>query len=183
KSVPVSAEVRELLGLPDDTTAMAPNDLLKAILSAKVDLLYNGGIGPYIKARTESHGQVGDRANDAIRVDGRQVQARIIGEGGNVGMTQRGRIEAAANGVILNTAAIDNSAGVDTSDREVNIKILLGILERDGRLDRPARDELLQSMTDEVAVQVLRDNYEQNVLLGNSRANATVMLPVHERLM
>ncbi|HEY4531385.1 MAG TPA: NAD-glutamate dehydrogenase, partial [Luteimonas sp.] len=183
KSVPVSAEVRELLGLPDDTTAMAPNDLLKAILSAKVDLLYNGGIGTYIKASTESHGQVGDRANDAIRVDGRQVQARIIGEGGNLGMTQRGRIEAAANGVILNTDAIDNSAGVDTSDREVNIKIFVDRQVKAGAIDPAERADFLISMTDNVADLVLETNFNQNVLLLNEKHAAKTWTPAYERLM
>ena len=183
KSIAVTPEMAEALGLDPAVTKMTPMELKKAVLLAPVDLLWNGAIGTYIKASDESDAEVGDRGNDAVRVDGRELRLRVVGEGGNLGVTQRGRIEAASAGIRINTDAIDNSAGVGTSDREVNIKILLGILERDGRLDRPARNELLQSMTDEVAVQVLRDNYEQNVLLGNSRANAGVMLPVHERLM
>jgi glutamate dehydrogenase len=104
---------------------MSPSELLTAILKAPVDLIWNGGIGTYIKASVETHADAGDRANNAIRINGADVRARIIGEGGNLGMTQRGRIEAALNGVLLNTDFIDNSAGVDTSDHEVNIKILL----------------------------------------------------------
>ncbi|GAA2872997.1 NAD-glutamate dehydrogenase [Microbacterium arabinogalactanolyticum] len=183
KSIAVTPEMAEALRLDPAVTKMTPMELKKAVLLAPVDLLWNGAIGTYIKASDESDAEVGDRGNDAVRVDGRELRLRVVGEGGNLGVTQRGRIEAASAGIRINTDAIDNSAGVGTSDREVNIKILLGILEREGRLDRPARNELLQSMTDEVAVQVLRDNYEQNVLLGNSRANAGVMLPVHERLM
>ncbi|MEV7619129.1 NAD-glutamate dehydrogenase [Microbacterium sp. NPDC089321] len=183
KSIPITPEIAEAFGLDPSVQKLTPLELKKAMLLAPVDLLWNGAIGTYIKASDETDAEVGDRGNDAVRVNGRDLRLKVVGEGGNLGVTQRGRIEAAQSGIRINTDAIDNSAGVGTSDREVNIKILLGILERDGRLDREARNELLQSMTDEVAVQVLRDNYEQNVLLGNSRANAVVMLPVHERLM
>ncbi|WP_396658177.1 NAD-glutamate dehydrogenase [Microbacterium sp.] len=183
KSIDITPEMREALGLDPDVRTMTPMELKRAVLLAPVDLLWNGAIGTYIKASDETDAEVGDRANDAIRVNGDQLRVRVVGEGGNLGVTQRGRIEAALSGVSINTDAIDNSAGVGTSDREVNIKILLGAVERDGRLDRASRDELLRSMTDEVAVQVLRDNYEQNVLLGNSRSNAAQMLPSHERLM
>lgn len=182
KSIPVSEQAARALGL-EGATSLTPNELINRILKAPVDLLWNGGIGTYVKATDESHAQVGDRANDAIRVDGAQVRARVVGEGGNLGATQRGRIEAALAGVRINTDAIDNSAGVDTSDHEVNIKILLGEAIRRGTLDEDARVELLASMTDEVAEQVLRDNYEQNVLLGNARAQDGEMLVVHERLM
>lgn len=182
KSVPVSEQAAAALGL-DGPTSMTPNELIHLILQAPVDLLWNGGIGTYVKAGTESHSDVGDRANDAIRVDGAQLRTRVVGEGGNLGATQRGRIEAAGAGVRINTDAVDNSAGVDTSDREVNIKILLGEAIRQGTLDPEDRVELLASMTDEVAEQVLRDNYEQNVLLGNARAQDGAMLVVHERLM
>ncbi|MBS1673455.1 MAG: NAD-glutamate dehydrogenase [Actinobacteria bacterium] len=183
KSIPVTAEMAAALGLDPAVRTLTPLELKRAVLLAPVDLFWNGGIGTYIKATDETDAEIGDRGNDAIRVNGAQLRLRVVGEGGNLGVSQRGRIEAALAGVHINTDAIDNSAGVGTSDREVNIKILLGALERAGRLDRPARDVLLRSMTDEVAVQVLRDNYEQNVLLGNSRSNAAVMLPVHERLM
>ncbi|KHK96098.1 NAD-glutamate dehydrogenase [Microbacterium mangrovi] len=183
KSIPVTPEMAEALRLDPAVTRLTPLELKRAVLLAPVDLFWNGGIGTYIKASDETDAEIGDRGNDAIRVNGNQLRLRVVGEGGNLGVSQRGRIEAALAGVSINTDAIDNSAGVGTSDREVNIKILLGALERDGRLDREARNELLRSMTDEVAEQVLRDNYEQNVLLGNSRSNAAVMLPVHERLM
>ncbi|MCW4464403.1 NAD-glutamate dehydrogenase [Glutamicibacter sp. MNS18] len=183
KSVPLSPQIQQLLGLPAETTSLAPNDLLKAILSAKVDLLYNGGIGTYIKASTESHGEVGDRANDAIRIDGRQVQARVIGEGGNLGMTQLGRIEAANGGVILNTDAIDNSAGVDTSDREVNIKIFVDRQVKAGAIEPEERADFLVSMTDDVAELVLRTNFDQNVLLLNEKHAARTWSPAYGRLM
>ncbi|MDQ4215851.1 NAD-glutamate dehydrogenase [Microbacterium capsulatum] len=183
KSIPITPEMTRALGLDPAVQTLTPLELKRAVLLAPVDLFWNGGIGTYIKASDETDAEIGDRGNDAIRVNGDQLRLRVVGEGGNLGVSQRGRIEAALAGVSINTDAIDNSAGVGTSDREVNIKILLGAVERAGRLDRPARDALLRSMTDEVAVQVLRDNYEQNVLLGNSRANAAVMLPVQERLM
>ena len=183
KSIPVTPQMREALGLDADVQRVTPLELKKAVLLAPVDLLWNGAIGTYIKASDETSAEIGDRGNDAIRVDGRELRLRVVGEGGNLGVSQRGRIEAALSGVSLNTDAIDNSAGVGTSDREVNIKILLGAVERDGRLDREARNEVLRAMTDEVAAQVLRDNYEQNVLLGNSRSNAAQMLPSHKRLI
>ncbi|MBL3685594.1 NAD-glutamate dehydrogenase [Leucobacter zeae] len=183
KSIEVTPQMAEALGIDPSVKTLTPFELKKAVLLAPVDLIWNGAIGTYIKASTESHAEIGDRGNDAVRVNGDELRVRVVGEGGNLGASQRGRIEAALSGVRINTDAIDNSAGVGTSDREVNIKILLGAVERDGRLDREARNELLRSMTDEVAVQVLRDNYEQNVLLGNSRAGAAEMLPSHERLM
>ncbi|PPF34644.1 NAD-glutamate dehydrogenase [Pseudoclavibacter sp. AY1H1] len=183
KSIPVTPQMREALGLDADAQRLTPLELKKAVLLAPVDLLWNGAIGTYIKASDETNAEIGDRGNDAVRVDGHQLRLRVVGEGGNLGVSQRGRIEAALAGVSLNTDAIDNSAGVGTSDREVNIKILLGAVERDGRLDRDARNEVLRAMTDEVGTQVLRDNYEQNVLLGNSRSNAAKMLPSHKRLI
>ncbi len=183
KKIPVSPQMAEALGLGPAVGSLTPAELKRAVLLAPVDLLWNGGIGTYVKASTETHAEIGDRANDAIRVDGAALRVRVVGEGGNLGVSQRGRIEAAQAGVQVNTDAVDNSAGVGTSDKEVNIKILLGELMRSGRMDLAERDALLQAMTDEVAHQVLRDNYEQNVLLGNSRANAAVMLPVHERLV
>ncbi len=183
KAIPVSPEMVEALGLEPGTTSMTPAELMKAILLAPVDLLWNGGIGTYVKAATEDNLSVGDRANDAIRVDGGQLRVRVVGEGGNLGCSQLGRIEAAMAGIRINTDAIDNSAGVDTSDHEVNIKILLGEVVREGGLSVEERNTFLASMTDEVADLVLRDNYEQNVLLGNARAQELVMAPVHERLM
>jgi len=183
KSVPVTPEMVEALGLPKQVQHMTPAELMKAILQAPVDLLWNGGIGTYVKAGTEENSAIGDRANDAIRVNGHQLRCRVVGEGGNLGLSQLGRIEAALHGVRVNTDAIDNSAGVDTSDHEVNIKILLTGLMREGDLTLKQRNTLLASMTDEVAAQVLRDNYEQNVLLGNARAQEHGMLTVHQRLM
>ena len=162
KSIAISPEVRDALDLPEGTKSMAPNELLSAILKAPVDLLWNGGIGTYVKAASEQNADVGDRANNAIRVDGRDLRCRVVGEGGNLGMTQLGRIEAALDGVLLNTDFIDNSAGVDTSDHEVNIKILLNGQVQDGKLKMEARNKLLASMTDEVADLVLWDNYRQN---------------------
>ncbi|QFQ29692.2 NAD-glutamate dehydrogenase [Janibacter melonis] len=182
KSIPVSEQAAAALGL-DGATSLAPNDLIRAILLAPADLLWNGGIGTYVKAQSESHDEVGDRSGDAYRVDGAQLRAKVVGEGGNLGATQRGRIEAAQSGVRINTDAVDNSAGVDTSDHEVNIKVLLGDVVREGGLDEPARVDLLASMTDEVGEMVLRDNYEQNVLLGNARAQGGSMLSVHETFM
>ncbi|HKX68689.1 MAG TPA: NAD-glutamate dehydrogenase [Intrasporangium sp.] len=183
KSVPITSEMVQALGLRSGTKSLTPAELMKAILLAPVDLLWNGGIGTYIKASGERHSEIGDRANDAIRVNGGSLRCKVVGEGGNLGASQLGRIEAALAGVRINTDAIDNSAGVDTSDHEVNIKILLTELTRSGELTMKRRNALLASMTDEVAEQVLRDNYEQNVLLGNARAQQHVMLPVHGRLI
>ncbi len=162
KSIPVSPEVRAVLGIKGDTTHMAPTELLSAILKAPVDLLWNGGIGTYVKATSETHADVGDRANNALRVNGAELRCKVVGEGGNLGMTQKGRIEAAQHGVLLNTDFIDNSAGVDTSDHEVNIKILLGDAVQRGELSEEARNEQLRVMTDEVGQLVLWDNYRQN---------------------
>lgn len=183
KAVPVSPQVRERLGLPASTTGLTPAELIRAILAAPVDLLWNGGIGTYVKASTQSHAEVGDKANDTIRLDGRQLRARVIGEGGNLGLTQPGRVEAALCGIRVNTDAIDNSAGVDCSDHEVNIKIMLDRIVAAGDLAVDQRNKLLASMTDEVAGLVLRDNYEQNVLLGNARVQSRGMLKVHQRFI
>ncbi|MEO6798674.1 MAG: NAD-glutamate dehydrogenase domain-containing protein [Rhodanobacter sp.] len=162
KSIPVSPEVRAALGLKADVEHLAPNELLSAILMAPVDLLWNGGIGTYVKSSAESHADVGDRGNNALRVNGGDLRCKIVGEGGNLGMTQKGRIEAAQKRVLLNTDFIDNSAGVDTSDHEVNIKILLNDAVQRGELTDEARNTQLASMTDEVAQLVLWDNYRQN---------------------
>ncbi|MCZ4150302.1 hypothetical protein BZG21_38595, partial [Escherichia coli] len=156
---------------------------LKAILSAPVDLLYNGGIGTYVKSAAETHGQVGDRANDAIRVNGADLRVKVVGEGGNLGMTQLGRIEAARKGVLLNTDAIDNSAGVDTSDREVNIKIFVDRQIKAGNLSEAERTEFPLSMTDNIGDLVLKTNFEQNVLLLNEKHAALTWTPAYERLM
>ena len=173
KSIPVSAEARAALGIAGDVEQMTPNELMNAILRAPVDLLWNGGIGTYVKATSESHAEVGDRANNGLRVDGRELRCRMVGEGGNLGMTQRGRIEAAQHGVLLNTDFIDNSAGVDTSDHEVNIKILLGAAVKRGELTMELRNTLLASMTDEVGELVLNDNYRQNQAISLMESMST----------
>jgi len=183
KSIPITPEVRAVLGLSDDVVHLTPFELMKAILKAPVDLFWNGGIGTYVKAATETSSAAGDKANDAIRIDGQDLRVKVVGEGGNLGLTQLGRVEAAQHGVRLNTDAIDNSAGVDTSDHEVNIKILLDAVVRSGDLTEKQRNGLLAEMTDDVAHHVLRDNYEQNVLLGNARAQTHSMLPVHKRFI
>jgi glutamate dehydrogenase len=164
KTLPVSPRMAELFGLAEEH--VSPAALIQAVLKADMELLWFGGIGTYVKARIESHADVGDRANDALRVDGADLRAQVIGEGANLGMTQRARVEYALRGGRLNTDFIDNSAGVDCSDHEVNIKILLGEVERAGKLTRPQRDELLRGMTDEVAALVLRDNYLQTQALS-----------------
>ncbi|GAA3917630.1 NAD-glutamate dehydrogenase [Luteimonas lutimaris] len=166
KSIQVSAQMREALGLGADVTAMSPNELMSAVLKAPVDLLWNGGIGTYVKGSGETNADVGDRANNAIRINGGELRCKVVGEGGNLGFTQCGRIEAAHNGVLINTDFIDNSAGVDTSDHEVNIKILLNGEVQAGKLKVEARNKLLKSMTDEVAELVLNDNYRQNQALS-----------------
>jgi glutamate dehydrogenase len=164
KSVPISPQARQALGIAAES--LTPAELVTAILKAPADLLYNGGIGTYVKASGESHAEVGDRANDAVRINGNELRCKVVAEGGNLGFTQRGRIEAALGGVKINTDAIDNSAGVDTSDHEVNIKILLGIAQHDGELTDKQRNALLPQMTDQVAALVLRDNYFQTQALS-----------------
>ncbi|WPU08126.1 NAD-glutamate dehydrogenase [Pseudarthrobacter oxydans] len=183
KSIPVSPQVRTALGLPAETTELSPPELLRAVLLAPADLLYNGGIGTYVKASAETNASVGDKANDAIRVDGRDLRVKVVGEGGNLGMTQRGRIEAALQGVILNTDAIDNSAGVDCSDHEVNIKIFVDRMVAAGKLSAEERSGFLASMTDEVGRLVLEDNIDQNILLLNDRTKVAEWSPSYERLM
>jgi glutamate dehydrogenase len=163
KTIPISEEVKAWLGVEEDQ--LTPNALIRALLKAPVDLLWNGGIGTYVKAASESHADVGDLANNAVRVNGNELRCRVIGEGGNLGVTQRGRIEFARSGGRINTDFIDNSAGVDTSDHEVNIKILLNLAMRDGRLDPGKRNALLVEMTAEVEQMVLRSNYLQTQAL------------------
>jgi glutamate dehydrogenase len=179
KAIPVSPKVRAALGIDGEVTEMAPPNLIRAILQAPVDLLFNGGIGTYIKAESESDSDVGDRANDPVRVNGNQVRAKVIGEGGNLGVTALGRVEFDLSGGRINTDAMDNSAGVDCSDHEVNIKILVDSLVTAGKVRAEERKQLLESMTDEVAQLVLTDNEDQNDLIGTSRANAASLLPVH----
>ncbi|WP_069766599.1 NAD-glutamate dehydrogenase [Streptomyces sp. LUP47B] len=183
KSIPVNAHIREALGIEDKVAKMTPADLMKAILKAPVDLLWNGGIGTYVKASTETHADVGDKANDPIRVDGADLRVRVVGEGGNLGLTQLGRIEFALHGGKINTDAIDNSAGVDTSDHEVNIKILLNGLVTEGDMTVKQRNKLLAEMTDEVGRLVLRNNYAQNTAIANALAQSKDMLHAQQRFM
>lgn len=183
KSIQVNAHIREALGIEDKVAKMTPADLMKAILKAPVDLLWNGGIGTYVKASTETHADVGDKANDPIRVDGADLRVRVVGEGGNLGLTQLGRIEFALHGGKINTDAIDNSAGVDTSDHEVNIKILLNGLVTEGDMTVKQRNKLLAEMTDEVGRLVLRNNYAQNTAIANALAQSKDMLHAQQRFM
>ncbi|MQY15735.1 NAD-specific glutamate dehydrogenase [Streptomyces sp. RB5] len=189
KSIPVGAKVREALGIDGSVAKMTPAELMKAILQAPVDLLWNGGIGTYVKSSAETHADVGDKANDAIRVNGGDVRAKVVGEGGNLGATQLGRIEFSREGGPdgvggrMNTDAIDNSAGVDTSDHEVNIKILLNSVVAEGDMTVKQRNKLLAAMTDEVGDLVLRNNYAQNTSLANSLAQAPSLLHAQQRLI
>ncbi len=170
KSIPLSHEARTLLGI--DAASAAPVEVIRAILRLPVDLLWNGGIGTYVKSADETNAEIGDRANDAVRVNGAQLRCRVVGEGGNLGLSQRGRIEYAAAGGRINTDFIDNSAGVNCSDVEVNLKILFNPLMSSGRLPRPRRNTLLASMTDEVARLVLRNNYLQSLAISTLQARA-----------
>ncbi|MCX4908250.1 NAD-glutamate dehydrogenase [Streptomyces sp. NBC_00878] len=183
KAIQLNNHIREALGIESPVAKMTPADLMRAILKAQVDLLWNGGIGTYVKASTESHADVGDKANDAIRVDGADLRVKVVGEGGNLGLTQLGRIEFAQAGGRVNTDAIDNSAGVDTSDHEVNIKILLNAVVADGDMTVKQRNKLLAQMTDEVGALVLRNNYAQNVALSNALAQSKDMLHAQQRFM
>ncbi|KXF76484.1 NAD-glutamate dehydrogenase [Paramesorhizobium deserti] len=182
KTITLSPQAAQALGLAGKTT-MTPLELINAILKAPVDLLWFGGIGTYVRASTESDAQVGDRANDAIRITGSEVRAKVIGEGANLGVTQRGRIEFSLAGGRCNSDAIDNSAGVNTSDVEVNIKIALAAAMRSGKLQRPARNKLLAAMTDEVAALVLRNNYLQTLAISLVERRGLADLPYQARFM
>jgi glutamate dehydrogenase len=181
KSIELSPQAAAALDL--EPGALPPNDLMRAILRAPVDLFWNGGIGTYVKATTETHADAGDKANDALRLNAAELRCRVVGEGGNLGFTQRGRIEYALAGGQINNDAIDNSAGVDCSDHEVNIKILLNQVVAEGDLTMKQRNGLLEEMTEAVAAAVLKDNYEQTETLSLSEANAPPMLDVHGRLI
>ncbi|MFC3080196.1 NAD-glutamate dehydrogenase [Phenylobacterium terrae] len=181
KSIPLSKEVRALLGV--EAEALAPDELMRAILKAPAELLYLGGIGTYVKAAFESHADVGDKANDAIRVNGADLRCLVVGEGANLGFTQAARVEFARAGGRIDTDAIHNSGGVDSSDHEVNIKILTGVLERTGVLKRRARDRLLRSMTDELAQHVLQHNYDQTLALSLLELDSAGELGPHARFM
>jgi len=181
KEIALSPEARSALGF--GTAKTTPHEVIRAILRAPVDLLFFGGIGTYVRASSESDDAVGDRANDALRVTGAELRAKVIGEGANLGMTQRGRVEAALRGIRLNTDAIDNSAGVNTSDVEVNIKIALARPMRDGRLSREARNALLADMTEDVASLVLRNNYMQTLAISLAERRGLEDLGFEQRLM
>jgi glutamate dehydrogenase len=179
KSIPLSPEARAALAV--EAESLTPNELVQALLRAPVDLLWNGGIGTFVKARQESHAEVGDRTSDAIRVDAEELHCRVVGEGGNLGLTQQARIAFASRGGRVLMDAIDNSAGVDCSDHEVNIKILLDAIVAEGDLTEKQRNALLVDMTDEVGDLVLRDNYEQTQALSTAVAQASSMADVHAR--
>jgi glutamate dehydrogenase len=181
KSIALSVQMRELLAL--DVANATPVEIIRAILTMPVDLLWNGGIGTYVKATTETHAQIGDRANDALRVNGAELQAKVVGEGGNLGLSQLGRVEYALNGGRLNTDFIDNSAGVNTSDVEVNLKILLNPLVHAGKLRLKERDQVLMRMTGDVAALVLRNNYLQSQALSTLHSQALSRLPEHQHLI
>jgi glutamate dehydrogenase len=181
KSITLSPAAQSMLGL--EAAAAAPNDIIKAILRMPVDLLWNGGIGTYVKGSGETNTEVGDRSNDAVRITGSQLRAKVVGEGGNLGFSQRGRVEYALAGGRLNTDFIDNSAGVNTSDVEVNIKILLNPLMQSGKLTQKDRDKLLARMTDEVATLVLRNNYLQSQALSTLEMQSAARLAEYQHLI
>ncbi len=181
KEIALSAEIKKLTGLKKDR--VAPAELIRALLAAEVDLLWFGGIGTYVKASTQSQADAGDRANDALRVNGRDLKAKVIGEGANLGLTQLGRVEYARVGGRINTDAVDNSAGVDTSDHEVNIKILMNGPLRRGELKEAERDKLLVAMTDDVARLVLADNYDQTLALSVAQRGGPGDLDAAGRVM
>jgi glutamate dehydrogenase len=187
KSIAITPEVRTALGI--DAYQLSPNELIRELLRAPVDLLFNGGIGTYVKAATETHADAGDRANDGVRIDGSQLRCRVVGEGGNLGLTQRGRIEYALRGGAdgtggrINTDAIDNVAGVNCSDHEVNIKILLGDVIAAGEMTGDARNELLVQMTDAVSRHVMYGSYTQTQAMSLALAQAVSMVDVHARLI
>ncbi len=181
KSIALSPQARAVIGT--EATELSPSELLHAILQAPVDLLYNGGIGTYVKASTESHAQAGDKSSDAFRVNGSQLRCKVLGEGGNLGCTQLGRIEYAQKGGLIYTDAIDNSAGVDCSDHEVNIKILLGQVVESGDMTLKQRNDLLASMTDEVGLLVLTDNYYQTQALEVAGHRPRYLLDGQQRLI
>ncbi|HEY6886126.1 MAG TPA: NAD-glutamate dehydrogenase [Solirubrobacter sp.] len=181
KSIPLSPQVREVLGVSEES--LAPNDLIRAVLRAPVDLFWNGGIGTVVKASDETDADAADRSSDAIRVNAGQLRAKVVGEGGNLGFTRRARVEYAASGGRINADFIDNSAGVDCSDHEVNLKILLGLAERRGELTRPERDELLFSVTEDVTQHVLYDSFLQAQIIAQEVDRSASRLYAYEDLM
>ncbi|MCM0612903.1 NAD-glutamate dehydrogenase [Marinobacter sediminum] len=181
KSIPVSAQMRKALGIK--AKKLSPNELISALLKAPVDMLWNGGIGTYVKARTESHEDVGDKSNDGLRIDSNELRCKVLGEGGNLGVTQLGRIDFARCGGSANTDFIDNAGGVDCSDHEVNIKILLNDLVHQQRLALPERNRMLRAMTPEVAELVLKNNYRQAMTLSLAESGTVASGDEYERLM
>ena len=181
KTITLSKQVQQMLGT--NASQLSPNEVIKLILKAEIDLLWNGGIGTYVKASTEGHEAAGDPSNNALRINANELRCKIVAEGGNLGFTQNARIEAARAGVRINTDAIDNSAGVDCSDHEVNIKIAIGRVLSTGELPLEERNALLASMTDEVGALVLRDNHLQNMALSISESRASAMIELHSRLI
>ena len=181
KTIRLSNEARRLLDVNE--ASMKPDELISAILRMQVDLLWNGGIGTYVKASTESHSDVGDRSNDNVRVDASELRCKVVGEGGNLGLTQLARIEFGLGGGRINTDFIDNSAGVDSSDREVNIKILLSDVAAKKGMTRQKRDQLLASMTDDVAERVLRNNYLQTQSISMSEVRSVERIDEIARLI
>jgi glutamate dehydrogenase len=178
KSIPLSPEMKKILGV--DVNQMVPNELVRALLKAPVDLLWNGGIGTYVKANTESHADVGDKTNEYCRINGEELCCRVVGEGGNLGFTQLGRVEYALHGGLINTDFIDNSAGVDCSDHEVNIKILLNQEVKKGAINENKRNEILASMTQEVSDLVLKDNYNQALAMSVANFYASQLITIHQ---
>jgi glutamate dehydrogenase len=181
KSIEITAEIKKLFGIKADK--LTPAELIQAMLGAKVDLLWFGGIGTYLKSSDETHIDAGDRASDMLRIDATALRCKVIGEGANLGVTQRGRIEFGLKGGRLNTDAIDNSAGVDTSDHEVNIKILMGDLMARKKITRKQRDKLLEEMTEEIAALVLRNNYQQSQSLTVTHHQGITRMDEQQRLM
>jgi glutamate dehydrogenase len=181
KRIDLSPQMQQLLQCKE--AHLTPDELIVYILKAPVDLIWNGGIGTYIKASNETDADVSDKSNDAIRINGRQVRARAVGEGGNLGVTQRGRVEYALNGGLIYTDSIDNSAGVNCSDKEVNIKILLSQLVKSGRLSNKERNQLLVDMTDEVAQKCLFNNYRQTQIIDSIEKRAALNMYQHARFM
>jgi glutamate dehydrogenase len=181
KSIKLTAEAREALGVEDER--LPPTEVIQAILRAPVDLLWNGGIGTVVKASTETDDDAQDRSSDSIRVDADQLRARVVGEGGNLGFTRRSRVEYSEHGGRINADFIDNSAGVDCSDHEVNLKILLGLAERRGEMDRAQRDELLEAVTDDVVAHVLYDSFLQAQIIGQEVERSAARMFAYEDLM
>lgn len=183
KSIATTPQMVEALGLDPEVRHLTPDELIAGALRAPVDLIWNGGIGTYVKASAQTDTEIGDRSNDSVRVDAGDLRCKVIGEGGNLGVSQLGRVDFSTRGGLINNDAIDNSAGVDCSDHEVNLKILLSLAERAGDLTRKQRNQVLESMADDVCDHVLKNNYAQNETLAAAKAQAPGMIQVHQRLM